>query len=129
MGFFSNLFGRSQSQSPSDDVPEHAVLVYLKLSDPAFGSESERDSIHSLTGELDDAIAKAGVGEFDGDEFGDGTCTLYMYGPDADRLFAVVEPILRRSSHILAARALKRYGGAGDPSAREQHIDFSDGAG
>jgi hypothetical protein len=126
MAWFSNLFGRSKPAPASTDVPEHALLVYLELSDPDFGTEAERESIHALTDELDEAIASAGVGEFDGDEFGDGTCTLYMYGPDADRLFATVEPILTRSPLTAGGHAVKRYGSAGDPSAREERIRFGD---
>ena len=66
----------------------------------------------------------AGPGEFDGDEFGGGECTLYMYGPDADRLFGAVEEELRSSEHAGGGFAVKRYGAAGDPSAREIRVDL-----
>jgi hypothetical protein len=42
---------------------------------------------------MQQAIEEAAAGEFDGDEFGDGKCVLFMYGPDADRLFGVIETV------------------------------------
>lgn len=110
-----------------DPVPlpaEHAVIVHLKLSDSTFGASDERDSIHELTARMEQRIADAGYGEFDGDEFGGGECTLYMYGADADRLFAAVERELRASPHARGGFVIKRYGAAGDPSAREVRVDL-----
>jgi hypothetical protein len=129
MGFFSKLFGRSASAPAQPAVSEHAVLVYLKLSGTEFGTESERQAVHSLTDELEAAIVTEGAGEFDGDEFGAGGCTLYMYGPDADRLFAAVESLLKGSPLTKGAHAIKRYGAASDSDAREVRVDFAAGAG
>jgi hypothetical protein len=103
---------------------EHAVIVHLTLSAPGFGESEEREAIHRLTDRLDAAISAAGAGEFDGDEFGAGTCTLFMYGPDADRLFAAVEPDLRASSLTKGGYAVKRYGAAANPQAREVRVEF-----
>jgi hypothetical protein len=52
MASFSKLFGKSSSDRAHSGLPEHAVLVYLKLSDAGFGAEAERQAIHSLTDEL-----------------------------------------------------------------------------
>jgi hypothetical protein len=101
---------------------EHAVIVTLKLSDAAFGDARERDAIHALTDRLDAAIRAAGAGEFDGDEFGDGVCTLYMYGPDADRLFDAIAPELRGSPLTRGGSATRRYGAASNPSARVERV-------
>jgi hypothetical protein len=59
---------------------------------------------------LIEAIDRAGVGEFDGNEIGSEGATLFMYGADADRLFAVVEPVLRSASLPAGSHALIRYG-------------------
>jgi len=48
------------------------------------------DAIHALSHKLEEVIKAKHLGEFDGDEFGGGDCTLYMYGPDADALFAAI---------------------------------------
>jgi hypothetical protein len=47
-----------------------------------------------------------------------------MYGPDADALFAAVEPILRESPLAVGGHAIKRYGKAVDPDAKNVRIDF-----
>ena len=57
---------------------EHAVIVHLRLDDSAFGSTEKREGIIELQDELAAAIDEAKAGEFDGDEFGEGECVLFM---------------------------------------------------
>lgn len=103
-------------------MAEHAVIAHLKLSDDAFGTSDESHAIHELSGQLARAIEAHGAGELDGDEFGDGECVLFMYGPDADALFAAVEPILRSSPLARGARVVKRYGDASDHHSKEVSV-------
>jgi hypothetical protein len=103
-------------------MAEHAVIVRLKLSDEGFGTSEEVEAIHELSDRLAETIEGNGVGEFDGDEFGGGECVLYMYGPDADALFAAIEPALRASPLARGARVVKRFGEAGDRKAKEVSI-------
>ena len=98
---------------------DHAVLVHLPLSDDEFGTEAEREAIFALTDRMESAIADAGAGEFDGNEFGGGECVLFMYGPDADRLFNAVQPLLASSRFARGGHVVKRYGDASDPLAME----------
>ena len=123
MGFFKRVLGANK-EPVRTPPPAHAVIVSFALSNVEFGEAEERDEIHALTDRMDAAIRGAGAGEFDGDEFGAGTCTLYMYGPDADRLFAAVEPLLRGSSLVKGGHAIKRYGPAADPQARQVRVEF-----
>jgi hypothetical protein len=101
--------------------PEHAVLVTYALSGDRFGEEKERKAIYALQARLKEAIEAADAGEFDGNEFGSGEVELYAYGPDANRLFAAMEPQLRafpaRPAHVVL-----RFGEADDPTAVEQRI-------
>jgi hypothetical protein len=108
-------------------VPEQAVLVHLRLSDAGFGTREEMVSIHALSGRLEARIAAARVGEFDGDEFGQGECMLFMYGPNADALFEAVEPELRASPLSRGGWVIKRYGASDDDSAKEVRIDLDSG--
>ncbi|MCO8275137.1 hypothetical protein M1L60_31610 [Actinoplanes sp. TRM 88003] len=55
------------------------------------------------------ALAIDDAGELDGDEFGAGHVTIYLYGPDADRMLAAVESIVRRFPSP-SRRAYLRYG-------------------
>ena len=113
MGFLDRLMGRT-APAPHDPPEEHAVLVRIPLSDDGFGTEAERSAIQAWAGELEAAIEESGSGEYDGDEFGDGECTLYLYGPDADALWASVETVVRRGTRATGGHAMKRYGGPGE---------------
>ena len=112
------------NSSKVEPMAEHAVVVYLKLSDGGFGSTEEHDQIHELSDQLEAAIESNHAGEFDGDEFGDGQCALFMYGPDADALFGAIESILRDSPLNSGGHAIKRYGEASDADAKEVRVDF-----
>ena len=105
-------------------MSEHAVIVNLSLSDGEFGTEEERESIYGLSHRLEEQIDAQRVGEFDGDEFGEGQCTLFMYGPNADALYSAIEPILRESPLSMGGHIVKRYGEAVDPNAKEVRIDL-----
>ena len=98
---------------------DHAVIAHLLLSDRNFGTEAEREAIFALEDRLTYAIERARAGELDGNEFGGGECTLYMYGPDADRLYNAIVPVLQMNPLARGGYAIKRYGDVRDPSARE----------
>jgi hypothetical protein len=103
---------------------EHAVIVHLRLSDNKFGTPADRAAMHALRDAIAAAIDKAGAGEFDGDEFGGGECVLFMYGPDVDALFVCIEPVLKSSPTAAGGYAIKRYGEASDPRAREVKVSW-----
>jgi hypothetical protein len=112
----------SQPQpQPQPCTAEHAVIARFRLSGDRYGEPDERAVIRDAQRLLVEAIERAGVGEFDGNEFGAGEVTLYAYGPDADALFAVMEPTLR-DVPFRPARALLRYGSAGAPSVTERVV-------
>lgn len=106
-----------------DDGVEHAVIARYRLTGEGFGEQGDRQTVREAEGRLAEAIERAGVGEFDGNEFGGGEVVLYAYGPDADALFGVLEPILRgipfRPAHVLL-----RYGSASDASVAEARVDL-----
>jgi hypothetical protein len=79
-----------------------------------MGEKEERESIIALVHLLSTAIENSSAGEFDGDEFGGGICTMYMYGPSAERLLAVTLPILKEFQAPLGSYAMKRCGISND---------------
>lgn len=97
---------------------EHAVIASYRITGNDFGEPGERRRLRAVEQRLSEVLGATGAGEFDGDEFGEGTVTLYMYGPDASALYAAVEPVLR-SFPARPAQVLIRYGESTDPSARE----------
>jgi hypothetical protein len=101
---------------------EHAVILHIALSDDCFGSSSDREAITSLEDSIMAVFQEKHFGELDGDEFGEGECIIYTYGPDADILYSLIEPFLAANSGILKGYAIKRYGEPNDPNAREVQI-------
>ena len=100
------LFTTSCRAQSVDKTPEHAVIVHFN-----YGS-TDLVPLFALEDKLEKAIAAAGAGEYDGNEIAtDGSDGyLYMYGPDADRLFEVVKPALESSTFMRGATVTKRYG-------------------
>lgn len=88
------------------NTPEHAVIVHFN-----YGS-TDLQPLFALEDKLEQAISAADAGELDGDDVAtDGSDGyLYMYGSDADKLFAAVEPVLKSSSFMAGATVTKRYG-------------------
>ena len=103
---------------------EQAVIAHIRMTKNQFGSQSEQAAIASLADTLARAIDESQVGEFDGEEFGDCRCVLYMYGPNADRLFEVVEPFLKAAPLARGGFAIKRYGEASDATAKEACVTW-----
>jgi len=69
-------------------------------------------ALFDLEDELIRVIAEAQVGDLDGEEVAvDGSHGfLFMYGPDGDRLFDVVRPVLEACQHPKSESAVIRYG-------------------
>jgi hypothetical protein len=87
-------------------MSEHAVIVRFDY------GQADLKPLHELEDKLTDAIQSAAVGDFDGNEIAvDGSDgRFYMYGPNADRLFDVVRPVLAAATCIRNAVAIIRYG-------------------
>ena len=103
---------------------EHAVLVHLY---PDVGDDWDVDLVEEP---LIEAIDAHGVGEFDGHDIaldGSGEVILYAYGPDADALWGVMEPIVRAVPRKDGSYAMKRYGEAGDQSAGVERVELGAG--
>ena len=85
---------------------EQAVIVHFDYAADSL------DPLFEVEKELENAIEAAGVGELDGNEIAgdlsDGT--LFMYGPDAEALFAAVRPILAQARCLRKARVTLRFG-------------------
>ncbi|WP_174875592.1 hypothetical protein [Vogesella oryzae] len=99
----------ASAASPSHAASEQAVIVHFK-----YGSKNLQ-RLFELEDQLEKAISKAGIGEYDGNEVAvDGSDGyLYMYGPSADRLVEVITPILESTSFTRGATVKKRYGPSG----------------
>ncbi|WP_037767418.1 hypothetical protein [Streptomyces sp. 142MFCol3.1] len=107
----------------AEESVEHAVIARYRLTGDGFGEPGDRAAVRAAQNLLTEAIERVGVGEFDGNEFGGGEVALFAYGPDADALFAVMEPVLR-DLPFRPANVVLRYGSASDPSAAERRVEL-----
>ena len=97
---------------------EQALIVTIRLGSEDMGNAEERQRILALEDQLSDAIKHSKTGDFDGDEFGNGVCTIYIYGPSTERLFSVTLPILKRFRAPAGSYVIKRYGKPGSKQVR-----------
>lgn len=94
-------------------------MITLRLAGGPFGTDDERRRILRLEKSITKAVRRAGVGSVDGHGFGDGTAELFLYGPDAEMLFAAVEQLVSDFRPSAGSRALLTFGaeeGAGSRS-------------
>ena len=115
MKFWKRKSAPSAAPAPGSQGPgDPAVLVHL---DAVGLPEETYDAydVGTLEDRLEEAISSAEAGEFDGNEFGPEEVVLFMYGPDAERLFTVVEPVLRDYPLCRGAKVRIRSGGPGSP--------------
>ena len=96
---------------------EQAVLVYLDGQNLPQEVYEDYD-VSTLEDQLSEVIESQSLGEFDGNEFGPDGVTLYMYSPDAEKLFSGIESVLRAYPLCQNARVVIRQGGPGS-QARE----------
>jgi hypothetical protein len=86
-----------------------------------FGSKEEREAVEALEREIETKLPpKSGV---DGHEFGDGTSTIYIYGPSADKIYSAVEPTLKKSPFTHINIALQ-YGHPDDPATKDKKFSL-----
>lgn len=85
-------------------MPEQCVRIVFPYPHTDLGA------LFKLEEALERAIAAAGVGEFDGNDIGEGVAMLYMYGLDADALFEAILPVLQSSALLVRGSVLRRYG-------------------
>ena len=100
-----SLFSKRQPKKPD---PQEAVLIHI---DTAVLPEE----FWQLNERLYEEVERSGTGEFDGNEIGEGSATLFAYGPDVDQLFRAIEPTLRSYPVCRDARVVIRHGGPGSP--------------
>jgi hypothetical protein len=112
----------SKTSQDASAAEEQALIATIGLRSGDMGSPEERGRISALEDQLSGAIKQSGAGEFDGDEYGGGVCTIYMYGPSAERLFTVTQPMLKKFRSPAGSYVIKRYG---KPGAKQDRVDLS----
>jgi len=104
MGLLSRLFG--SKNSGKNGSSEQEVEVHF-----AYGSTNFQH-VYALGDLLQNAIAEAKVGEYDGHAIpADGSEGRYfIYGPDAEAIYKVIAPVLEASPLMRGATITLHYG-------------------
>tara|TARA_Y100000589_G_C26574775_1_gene396009 strand:+ start:90 stop:455 length:366 start_codon:yes stop_codon:yes gene_type:complete len=121
MSIFSRFFKKqSEGKDQKASAPQQAVFVYLKGTGLPDSVYQDYD-LATLEDQLIEVIEQNDLGEFDGNEFGPEETTLYMYGPDAEKLFVNIEKTLRDYPLCQNARVIIRYG---DSEADQREVEL-----
>ena len=141
MSFLSRLFGRGSGQAPDADAQtraarpeddeeppesvadpapdEHRVVVWVRLSDPEMTNDREQFRLFGLADRVMRAVAEAEVGVYETNDLERGFFRMHIHGADADRLVAVVAPIVAGCSP--GSYIAKRAGPSG---TSEERVDI-----
>ena len=117
--------GTGDIASAFEDKWDQSVKIVLNLSTYGFGTPDQRYAIETMLAKMDRFIKKNNAGEVKESNFvGGGQHIIYIIGPDADRIYSIVEPILKEFPVTRSAVITKRYGDISNPDAREEIINF-----
>lgn len=97
-------------------LTEQAVIVRAPIAHA--NAEQALEALTELEDQLNEAIRAAQACEPDGNEMSEHEFVLYMYGPDAEKLFSAVESLLRKSAIMKGAIVALREGPPGSASQR-----------
>ena len=109
--YFHRLKREARGPWPRETVAQ-AVVVTLGFS--AQGPPAA-NNLAALGDDLREVLEKTRVGHFDGSECLHGRCALFMYGPDAEKVFEAVKPVLHQATLTSGASVELRLGSADAP--------------
>jgi hypothetical protein len=112
-----HLRGRVRRATIRAAGQEQAVLLCVRLPESRAGDETA--TIVALEEAIENALREQRVGEFEGHDLRDGVWTLYLYGPDARRIYQSVANAVREARLDPSSYAIMRFGGRG---AREERV-------
>lgn len=117
-----SIFKRFGNILDKQEITDKSHSVIIQFDYPY----DELDELFKLDQELDDAITKNQVGVYDYHEVQiDGAdARLYMYGPNAEKLFKVVQPILQQTPYMKGAVALLQFGGIDEKDAKSIEVEL-----
>ncbi|MFT4843110.1 MAG: hypothetical protein ACI8UD_002290 [Planctomycetota bacterium] len=93
--------------TPSNEAEERDLLVVLRLSNRQMGTNDERADIALLAEDLAAKVEEAGLGEYDGDEYGGGECILFFCGPNEMELLGFLRSLLQHSRYARGAHFVR----------------------
>ncbi len=95
-----------------------AVIVEIDFAGlENFGVKEQRKEVYQLEKKIEGVLPK--TSGIDGDEFGDGGATIYIYGSNADEIFKASETTLRGTTFNHIDITLQ-YGLPDDPNTKDK---------
>jgi hypothetical protein len=110
MGFLRRLFGgdrgpgepspdgaaaeEAEGTGPDANAHLHSVVAWVRLTDPTLLNEREQRRVFAIEDGVMRGLFDAGVGDLDTNELDRGFLAIRCVGPDADRMVAVMGPLL-----------------------------------
>jgi hypothetical protein len=110
---FLFMFHSAFSPDAVNAAEEQALIIKIPHPSGKADNADEDKRLFALEDQIMVAVKESGAGEYDGNEIGEGTFTMYIYGPSTERLFAVVRPILKKFHPPAGSYVIKRYGKPG----------------
>ena len=104
-----------------DPIGQQLVRLHIPLKGDS-GTKEAFAKYAALEDVLDAAATKAGVGELDGNEMGEGEYTIWLYGRDATKLAEVVKSALKGRALPKGSKLFLRHGGVNDSTAKKETI-------
>ncbi|MGH9679048.1 MAG: hypothetical protein ACRD4Y_03790 [Candidatus Acidiferrales bacterium] len=104
MGLLSRIFGSEKDDRKGPPVQE--VEIHF-----SYGSTNFQH-LYALEDEVRRTVLKSGVGEYEGhDSAADGSDGhFFLYGPDAEAIYRVIEPLLAGSTFMRGATVTLWFG-------------------
>lgn len=89
---------------------DQAIIIHI-------GTKNLPEGIHpdSLEEEITAILSENDLGEFDGVDQGQGEIDMFIYGPDAEKIYSAIETTLNDSPLCVNARIEIRKGPPGSP--------------
>src|SRR5262245_32776809 len=102
---------------------EHQVTIVFKLDHRQLRTPKALYSLHVLADRLAKIVLRHAVGRFIAHESSNSEFRLHFGGPNADRLFNLIQGPLFASWRSFGGYAIKRYGPPG-LGHKEERVDF-----
>jgi hypothetical protein len=120
---FFDFFRRNARKEEPELPQDQAVIINIDFEGLSeYVTKEQQDAVYALQDKITEALPENS--RVDGDEFGDGSCTIYVYGPSADDMFHSMEVLLRKSIFNRIDITLQ-YGPPEDPSTVDKNFSLS----
>ena len=114
---------RLVNPAPQHVTGDDAVVLTFKLKNEGMATVGELSDFCGLEKRIERAVVRAQVASWDGHGSGEGVFDIFFYGPDGERLWSVIEPVLAAEKHPRGHATIRR-GAVNDPQAKVRTVEL-----